>query len=74
MSGSDETPLTKARHQLIAERAYGYWDQRGRPIDSPEVDWLRAESEIDREAPWSSDRRAIPRAKRSKREPPGRAI
>lgn len=26
----------------IARRAYHYWEQRGRPIGSPEVDWYRA--------------------------------
>jgi len=31
---------------VIAVLAYGYWTERGRPIGSPEEDWLRAENEI----------------------------
>jgi hypothetical protein len=54
MFRSDQTPLHEARHKIIAEKAYYYWEQRGRPIGSPEVDWLQAEREVDREAPWSS--------------------
>jgi hypothetical protein len=29
----------------IAKRAYHFWEQRGRPLGSPEVDWSRAERE-----------------------------
>jgi hypothetical protein len=40
----------------IAARAYDLWERRGRPVGSPEVDWLAAEREIraqtsDAEAP-----------------------
>jgi Protein of unknown function (DUF2934) len=34
------------RHEEIALRAYGLWQERGSPIGSPEEDWLRAEQEI----------------------------
>jgi Protein of unknown function (DUF2934) len=30
----------------IAARAHGLWRERGCPIGSPEVDWLRAEEEL----------------------------
>jgi len=30
----------------VAELAYRYWQERGCPHGSPEVDWLRAEMEI----------------------------
>jgi hypothetical protein len=33
-------------HQQIAERAYFLWEERGRPVGSPEIDWLRAEREL----------------------------
>jgi len=36
------------RTAAIAELAYRMWEERGRPEGSPEVDWYRAESEIDR--------------------------
>ena len=30
----------------IAVRAYHLWEERGRPIGSPEADWSRAENEV----------------------------
>ena len=33
-------------HETIAVRAYELWIARGCPIGSPEIDWLRAESEM----------------------------
>lgn len=32
--------------KAIAQQAYQYWEQRGRPFGSPEEDWFRAEREI----------------------------
>ena len=29
----------ESRHELVAELAYKHWEQRGRPLGSPEVDW-----------------------------------
>ena len=29
----------------VAKRAYHFWEERGRPLGSPEVDWSRAEQE-----------------------------
>ena len=34
------------RHEQIALRAHGLWQERGSPIGSPEEDWFRAEQEI----------------------------
>lgn len=33
-------------HERIAVLAYEFWQERGCPIGSPEVDWFRAEEEI----------------------------
>ena len=33
-------------HEEIAVRAYHLWEERGRPIGSPEEDWSRAENEM----------------------------
>lgn len=61
----EKTPLLDARQRRIEERAYVYWEQRGRPIGSPEVDWLKAEREIDDDAPWNSDGRIAPHLKQA---------
>ena len=29
-------------HELTAKLAYQFWEQRGRPFGSPEVDWFSA--------------------------------
>jgi hypothetical protein len=34
-------------HDAIKKLAYRLWEDRGRPIGSPEVDWCRAEKELD---------------------------
>ena len=33
-------------HDEIANLAVQFWNERGRPFGSPEVDWLRAESTL----------------------------
>lgn len=33
----------ESRHQCVAELAYDLWVRRGRPLGSPNVDWLAAE-------------------------------
>jgi DNA replication protein DnaD len=33
-------------HEQIAMLAERYWAERGRPLGSPEQDWLRAEREL----------------------------
>ena len=39
-------------HQQIAERAYFLWEERGRPLGSPETDWHRAERELGNRECW----------------------
>lgn len=45
---ADSEALTSAVsvQEKIALLAYYYWEQRGRPGDSPDEDWFRAEQEI----------------------------
>jgi len=33
----------------IAQRAYDYWEKRGRPAGSPEIDWYLALDDVRRE-------------------------
>ncbi len=33
-------------HTEIQGLAYRYWQERGAPVGSPEIDWLRAEAEL----------------------------
>jgi hypothetical protein len=33
-------------HEEISVRAYHLWEERGRPVGSPDEDWSRAETEI----------------------------
>jgi hypothetical protein len=34
-------------HEDVAKLAYRLWEERGRPMGSPEVDWYRAEGEVE---------------------------
>jgi hypothetical protein len=38
--------LGEDRHQFVAKLAYRLWEERGRPFDSPEVDWFAAERDV----------------------------
>ena len=38
--------LGEDRHEFVAKLAYKLWEQRGRPVDSPEVDWFAAERAV----------------------------
>ena len=38
--------LTAAEHQEIEKRAYRLWEERGRPMGTPEADWFRAKREL----------------------------
>jgi hypothetical protein len=40
--------------KFIAQRAYQYWEQRGRPFGTPEVDWLKAIDNIHLEMTFAS--------------------
>jgi hypothetical protein len=37
-------------HARVAELAYRYWEERGRPEGSPEIDWRRAVARLVGEA------------------------
>ena len=41
-----ELPRSSSMHAQIAIRAYHRWEKRGRPIGSPEEDWVHAEEEL----------------------------
>ena len=38
--------LGEDRHEFVAKLAYKLWEERGRPLDSPEVDWFAAEQTL----------------------------
>jgi hypothetical protein len=64
MSVGKTIPLLNERHRRIAERAYFYREERGRPIGSPEIDWFRAEMGLEKvadEGLWSSQGKRKPR-------------
>jgi hypothetical protein len=35
--------LGEDRHEFVAKLAYKLWEERGRPLGSPELDWFAAE-------------------------------
>jgi hypothetical protein len=37
---------TESRRESVEALAYQFWEERGRPMGSPEEDWFRAEVEI----------------------------
>jgi hypothetical protein len=36
----------ESRHELVTKLAHQYWERRGRPIGSPDVDWFAAEQAV----------------------------
>ena len=36
----------ESRHDFVAKLAYKLWEQRGRPLGSPDVDWFAAEQAL----------------------------
>ena len=38
--------LGEDRHEFVAKLAYKLWEERGRPLGSPEVDWFAAEQAV----------------------------
>jgi len=38
--------LGEDRHEFVAKLAYKLWEERGRPLGSPEVDWFAAERAV----------------------------
>ncbi len=47
------------KEKAIAQLAYEYWERRGRPFGSPEVDWFRAESDLDAQRNWYPNTTAV---------------
>lgn len=45
-SGLIETGEFLPSDNVVALRAYQFWTERGRPLGSPDEDWLRAERQI----------------------------
>lgn len=43
-----DKPLDVMHEKETAILAYCYWEERGRPLGNPEVDWFRAEAELTR--------------------------
>ena len=39
---------SKAKHDEIETLAYQLWEERGRPLGSPDVDWFRAQEDLRR--------------------------
>lgn len=39
-------PIARDPHELTAKLAYQYWEGRGSPLGSPEIDWLAAEKDL----------------------------
>ncbi len=39
----DDSPIP---HDQIELRAYQYWEERGRPWGTPDVDWFKAEQDL----------------------------
>ncbi|HEY1212452.1 MAG TPA: DUF2934 domain-containing protein [Bryobacteraceae bacterium] len=44
------------RQQKIQVAAYYLWQQRGSPLGTPELDWFRAEGELERQTEPASTR------------------
>ena len=38
--------LSNAQHEQIKKLAYRLWEERGKPLGSPDDDWFRAEQEF----------------------------
>jgi hypothetical protein len=38
--------LGEDRHEFVAKLAYKHWEERGRPLGSPDVDWFAAEQAV----------------------------
>jgi hypothetical protein len=47
-----ESRMDNMELKTIAELAYQYWEDRGRPVGSPDEDWLRAEHNVKASREW----------------------
>jgi hypothetical protein len=45
--------LSNTQRKQIAELAYQMWQERGRPLGSPDDDWFRAERELTERSDWT---------------------
>ena len=52
-------------NQIVNALAYEYWQQRGRPMGSPELDWFKAEEEVNI---WLQTEKEINKRKGSSRD------
>jgi hypothetical protein len=46
--------LSREQHEQIEKLAYQLWEERGRPLGSPDHDWVRAERELIQRSQWPS--------------------
>jgi hypothetical protein len=46
--------LSNEQREQIEKLAYRLWEGRGRPLGSPDDDWLRAEQELIQRSHWPS--------------------
>ena len=46
--------LSNAQHEQIEKLAYRMWEERGKPLESPEDDWFPAEQELIQRSYWPS--------------------
>jgi hypothetical protein len=44
--------LSDEQHEQIQKLAYQLWEARGRPLGSPDDDWLRAERVLIQRSQW----------------------
>ncbi len=38
--------LYESRYEFVTRLAYKFWEQRGHPLGSPDIDWLAAEQAV----------------------------
>jgi len=48
-----DSPMDNMELKAIAQLAYTYWEERGRPWGSADEDWFRAEQEIKKSRAWA---------------------
>ena len=44
--------LSNEQREQTEKLAYQLWEERGRPLGSPDHDWLRAEQELIQRSEW----------------------
>lgn len=70
-SGRDASHDSVDQAQIIAALAHEYWQRRGCPIGSPELDWLKAEEDLKR---WLQDEEEVDNRTQLNQEPGVTAI